>query len=359
MFVAQHWPKPKILIVEDSFLTADAVGDMVRECGCDVAATVGHVEGGVEFLRDHAVDAAVVDIDLHGRPSFPICNQLTRRDIPFLFLTGYDSRYEIPPEFEGKKLISKPVDDQEFESAVLEMASAGRAWEARRSNLILDRLSIADWRLVRPRLAQVAIKAGEILETPGRAVGHLYFPMTGLVSIRACSAQGKRIEVGLVGHEGMIGTAALLNGVQNAEVESVVQHPGLAWRVEVSALAKLLYQNQDLHAHLLHAAHAFMSQMARNALSIGHGTVEQRLARQLLMISDRLGTKSVTLTHDGLAKGLAVRRSGVTVALHMLEARRVIRTRRHSIEILDRNGLVREAGDTCWTAVDASTVPEA
>ena len=352
MFAGQHGAKPRVLIVEDSYLTAAAVGDMVRECGCDVAATVGRVESGVEFLRHHVVDAAVVDIDLHGESSLPICHQLKSRDIPFFFLTGYDDRHAIPQEFKGKTLVSKPVDDRELGTALWGLTSTGRESQAGGSNLVLDRLSMTEWSLLRPRLEHVVLKAGEVLETPGQAIRHVYFPMTGLLAIRAGSAQSKSIDVGLVGGEGMTGTAVLLDPGKNAETETAVLYPGVAWRIAVPVLSELLRQNRGLHAHLLQAAHAFMGQMARNMVSTGCGTIEQRLARQLLMISLRIGAKALTLTHDELAKGLAVRRSGVTVALHMLESRNVIRVRRNLIEICDTGALIHEAGEACWIAAD-------
>jgi CRP-like cAMP-binding protein len=310
------------------------------------------VESGIEFLRKHTVDAAVVDIDLHGESSLPICQQLKSRDIPFFFLSGYDQRHEILQEFKGRRLVSKPVDDRELGTALWGLASTGRA-QAGGSNLVLDRLSMTEWSLLRPRLEHVVLQPGETLETPGQAIRHVYFPMTGLLAVRAGSAQGKRIDVGMVGGEGMTGTAALLDPGKDAETETVVLYPGVAWRVAVPALAELLRQNRGLHAHLLQAAHAFMVQMTRNMVSTGYGTIEQRLARQLLSISLRIGSKALALTHDELAKGLAVRRSGVTVALHMLEARNVIRVRRNLIEIRDTGALVREAGNACWIAADA------
>lgn len=124
MPITQNSTKPKILIVEDSYLTAEAVGDLVKRCGCEVAGAVGRVETGIEFVRKNVVDAAVVDIDLHGTASFPICNQLRQRDIPFVFLTGYDRSYVIPPEFQGTVRLSKPVDDREFETALSSLTPA-------------------------------------------------------------------------------------------------------------------------------------------------------------------------------------------------------------------------------------------
>jgi CRP-like cAMP-binding protein/ActR/RegA family two-component response regulator len=353
MPITQNSAKPRILIVEDSFLTAEAVGDLVKRCGCEVAGAVGRVETGIEFVRKNEVDAAVVDIDLHGTASFPICNQLKQRDIPFVFLTGYDRSYVIPPEFQGTVRLSKPVDDREFETALSSLTPAQPAAVAERGNLVLDGLPASTWWLLEPRLEQVTPGADEVLETPGQKIPYVHFPVTGLVSVRTCSRQGKRIETGLVGREGLTGFAVLLGDVRSVEAEAIVQHPGLMWRIPSQALAELLPLNHDLRAHLLRAVNAFMNQVSRNVLAVGYGTIEQRLARRLLMMSMRLGTRSLALTHEGLSRVLGVRRSGVTVALHMLESRRVIRARRNLVEVLDYTALIREAGESCWTAEDS------
>jgi CRP-like cAMP-binding protein len=83
--------------------------------------------------------------------------------------------------------------------------------------------------------------------------------------------------------------------------------------------------------------------MAETALAVGHDHTDQRLARWLLQACDRLGGPSVAVTHEQLAQALGVRRSGATVALHMLESKGLIRSRRRLVEIRDRDGLARAA----------------
>ena len=82
-----------------------------------------------------------------------------------------------------------------------------------------------------------------------------------------------------------------------------------------------------------------------------------RDARRLMMASLRLASRRLALTHEGLARLLAVRRSGITVALHMLEARHVIRSRRNLVEILDYEGLARAAGETRLNHTEAGARP--
>lgn len=97
--------RPRILVVEESYPTALAVCDMIVRHGCDVAGMVGHVDKGLEFVRDNPLDGAVIDIDLQGDASLPLCEQLRKRDIPFL-------------------LLKKPVDDRELARALAEVAAA-------------------------------------------------------------------------------------------------------------------------------------------------------------------------------------------------------------------------------------------
>ena len=89
-----------------------------------------------------------------------------------------------------------------------------------------------------------------------------------------------------------------------------------------------------------------MNQTANTALSNGTATLEERLARWLLMASDRLPGDEIPLTHEFLSLMLGVRRAGVTVALHYLENRGLINLARKQIVITDRSGLQAAANGT-------------
>ena len=316
--------RPRILVVEESYPTALAVCDMIVRHGCAVAGMVEHVDKGLEFVRDNALDAAVIDSDLHGDTRFPLCEQLRKRDIPFM-------------------LLKKPVDDHEFGRALAGLARPST--ESERGNQVLERLAPDDLRVLQPHLEHVVLKAGETLSKADGEVDWVYFPVTGLVSVSARNARGKAVEVALVGREGIAGGTLLLGPAQSPGLESVMHVSGTAWRAPAGALMPLLERHPALRARLLAAVHAFVRQMSDSVVSIGSSTIEQRLARRLLLASLRLGTPQLALTHEALAKLLAVRRSGVTVALHMLEARKVIRSRRNLVEILDYEGLTEAAGE--------------
>jgi CRP-like cAMP-binding protein len=341
--------KPKILVVEDNVLVADAICDLVRDCGCDVAGAVGHVDRGVQFLADRAVDGAVIDINLHGSLSFSICDELQRRKVPFFFITGHSARAAIPPEFRTAPLLTKPIDAREFKSALAAFGVGTGAFEEvheearpRRGNLLLDTLGEQELAVLAPRLEHVTLREGQILETARQPIAHVHFLTHGLVSFVARCPQGRRIEIGMVGREGVAGISALLHSKGEAVGDAVVHVSGAAWRVAVDELLPLLQSHRDLHTHLLRYVHAFLAQVAETALSTGHAKIEQRLARWLLMAAERCGTTKLPVTHEHLSRALAVRRSGITVALHMLESRRFIKSQRKLVEILDRAGLMHQ-----------------
>ncbi len=83
----------RILVVEDEFLVAEYLGEILRSAGADVLGPVGRVAEALEFLRGNPgpLDAVVLDVNLHGQPSFPIADELIRLGVRFVFTTGYDS----------------------------------------------------------------------------------------------------------------------------------------------------------------------------------------------------------------------------------------------------------------------------
>ena len=104
-----------------------------------------------------------------------------------------------------------------------------------------------------------------------------------------------------------------------------------------------MQKSRSLERAFLKCAQEFMNQTANTALSNGTATLEERLARWLLMANDRLEGNEVPLTHEFLSLMLGVRRAGVTVALNYLEQRGIIQLARGDIIILDREGLTASA----------------
>jgi CheY-like chemotaxis protein len=204
----------EILIVEDNFLTALQVGEMVRDCGYRVAGTLARLKRGLDLIAERAFDGAIVDIDLDGTYSVPLCTELDRRKVPFCFLTGYSSNI-IPSEFRGIPLLTKPADREQLRSALtallperpLELEPQPQpSPDPPRGNQLLEALDEASWAALAPCLEWTVLTAGDYLEKRGTRPSHLTFPVAGAVSLEA-EAGKRRIHVALIGREAMVGTS--------------------------------------------------------------------------------------------------------------------------------------------------------
>jgi len=104
----------RILVVEDNFVLAESMRFSLEELGCTVVGPAPTAARALELLAHGPVDAAVLDIDLRGKSSAPVAEELARRGTPFVFLTGYESAALLPPTFHSWTRLSKPVDPEEL-----------------------------------------------------------------------------------------------------------------------------------------------------------------------------------------------------------------------------------------------------
>jgi CRP-like cAMP-binding protein len=210
-------------------------------------------------------------------------------------------------------------------------------------NRLLQMLSPGDWQLIGPHLETVTLKERQVMEVPNKPIAHVYFIEIGVVSVVAVNEEDHRIEVGIIGNEGLTGVP-LIMGDSRAQHSTYMQIGGNGLRLSADKFVAALRQSESLTRLMLKSAQAFMIQTAHTALANGRAKLEERLARWLLMAHDRLDTVSVPLTHEFLAVMLGVRRAGVTVALHNFERRGLIATRRGQLTLIDRAGIQEVAG---------------
>lgn len=209
--------------------------------------------------------------------------------------------------------------------------------------------------LLKPDLEPAELALGQVLEQPDKPITHAYFIEYGLASVVAANGH-KQLEVGLIGCEGMTGLPIVL-GNDRSPHETFMQVPGNGQRIPADKLREAISQSRSLERALLGFAHSFLNQTANTALSNGTATLEERLARWLLMANDRLRGDEVPLTHEFLSLMLGVRRAGVTVALHYLERRALISLSRKQIVITDRKGLKAAANGTYHEPEDKRGAP--
>ena len=109
----------RILVVEDMYLVADEIVKMVREAGCEPVGPFAHVQDALAALDDDDVHivGALLDINLGNETAYPIASELNRRQIPFIFLTGYGSS-GVDPAFSGAPTLSKPFTRKQLHEAM-------------------------------------------------------------------------------------------------------------------------------------------------------------------------------------------------------------------------------------------------
>ena len=210
------------------------------------------------------------------------------------------------------------------------------------SNRLLNRLSPGDLGLFEPRLERVELASHDLLEHANQPIEHAFFPESGLASVVAIGNGDRRVEVGMIGSEGVTALMVVL-GDDRSPHETMVQVPGAAMRLSAPDLRGAMEASPTLRNLLLRYSQAFLIQTSHTALANGRATLEERLARWLLMSHDRIEGDELPLIHEFLALMLGVRRAGVTVALHILEGQALIRSSRGKIIVLDRKGLEEAA----------------
>ena len=182
------------------------------------------------------------------------------------------------------------------------------------------------------------------LERPNRRIETVWFIEAGIASVVAVQSDDTKVEVGLVGNEGMTGTAVVLGGDQSPH-STYIQMGGEGLRIGVEALRKVMIASPTLRNLLLSYVQVFMVQTAHTAVANARAHIDRRLARWILMAHDRTHGEALFLTHEFLGLMLGVRRAGVTEALQTLKRKKLIETGRNQIVVLSRKGIEQLAGN--------------
>lgn len=220
------------------------------------------------------------------------------------------------------------------------------------ANRLLAALPRKEHARLLPVLAPVDLKFGEILYQPNQPIPHVYFPIDCLVSLLVPTDGHHLLEVGMVGHEGMVGASIAL-GMPSSSLHALVQGAGSALRMSASRFRSELESGPAFRRLVYRHLHALMAQISETAACNHFHVVEARLARWLLMTRDRMRSAEFRMTHDFLAQMLGVRRVGVTEAAGALQSRKLIEYARGQIRILDHLGL-EAACCGCYTAPSAA-----
>ena len=217
-------------------------------------------------------------------------------------------------------------------------------------NQLLASLSEETLKRLKPHLQIVHLQHGQILYAVDDPVPFAYFPRRGcMISLLAVTEDGDTAEVGVTGFEGVVAIQSVLGGGDNS-FDFLVQLAGDAWKINADILRQEFRKDLKLQEAVLRYMHASVAQISQTALCNRLHTVEERLARWLLLCEDRMNGEHITLTHEMLGKMLGTRRSTVSLAAATLQNAGVLNYNRGRIAIKDRRGLQR-VSCSCYETV--------
>lgn len=212
-------------------------------------------------------------------------------------------------------------------------------------NRLLSAIPAECYAQLRPHLEALTLEKGAVLIGADQPFDYVHFPDHGIGSIVTATLDSRRVETGLFGRDGMSGVSALLGATQMSQT-TIIQVAGAGHRITVAALKEAIAASPVLLEILLPYIQTLITQTSFTALSNVNQSIEERLARWLLMCHDRIDGDEIPLTHEFLSIMLAVQRPSVTTALHILEGNGFIRAKRGQITVLDREALIEFADGT-------------
>lgn len=218
-------------------------------------------------------------------------------------------------------------------------------------SLLIEGLPVKQRKQLLESCEPVDLVFGNVLHEANQPIRHVYFPLSGFISLVTTLDGHQPLEMGLIGNEGMLG-ATLALGIGLAPMRAVVQGSGSALRISSQLFKQELLSSPALLRSLKRYLYVVLAQLSQSAACTHFHAIEPRLARWLLMTHDRAHADHFHLTHEFLADMLGVRRSGVSIAAAALQARGLISYSRGEINILDRVGLERAACE-CYAALQA------
>lgn len=224
--------------------------------------------------------------------------------------------------------------------------------ESPATNQLIDGLPAAEARSLLAECRPIDFEFDLELNAAGAEISRVLFPTTAIISITAEVDGHKPLEMGMIGHEGMLG-ASLALGVHRHSMRALVQGAGQALEIPEGSFRRHLADSPALRQAILGYLFVLTEQLAQTATCNAFHEVSARLARWLLMMDDRARGEPLVLTHLFLANMLGVRRSAVTIAAGQLQEKQMIRYSRGHIQVLSRAGL-RSVACECYPATLAA-----
>lgn len=220
-------------------------------------------------------------------------------------------------------------------------------------NFLLAALPAGVFDRIRPVLDEIQLTLKDVLHKPGERATHVYFPGGGFCSVLTALADGSMVEVATIGREGMVGVSAILGGDGCDSSTTMVQADGhVCYRMSTGAFDAEMDRRGEFSAILGRYAQAFLGFVMQSTACNAMHSIEQRLARWLLMAHDRVERDEFPLTQEFVAMMLGATRPTVTVVAGTLQRAELIAYHRGRVTIVDRRRLER-ASCECYRTTTA------
>ena len=189
-----------------------------------------------------------------------------------------------------------------------------------------------------PHLELTDLPLGTVVYDVGGVLSAAYFPADCIISLLYCMNNGTTGEIAIVGYEGMVGISLFMGGLSTSS-RAIVQSAGTAYQLPASILLEEFERHGDMMNFMLRYAQSLITQMTQTAACNRHHSVDEQLARWLLLSLDRLSGNSMTMTPQLIANMLSISVARVAEVASRLERLGVISYSKGRIKVVDRSTL--------------------
>ena len=211
-----------------------------------------------------------------------------------------------------------------------------------RRNVLLASLPPDEFDRIAGALEPVVLARPAELEAPDTEIEFVYFPTSGIASIVAVGLDGETVDTTMIGREGMTGLAVFL-GTNQMPVRTIVQIPLTGFRLPAGTLRAELERGGRLINLLQRYTQVVMVSMAQLILCNRAHRLDERAARWLLQVDERVDEAPFEVTQEFLAEMIGVQRPSLSLAVQQFKADGLIRSSRGRVEIANRDGLLARA----------------
>ena len=232
------------------------------------------------------------------------------------------------------------------------LPSANRPPPTDNANLLLAALPGDEYKRILPSLDLVPLKLKTLLHRPGDPIEHVYFPGGGFCSVLTVLKDGGMVEVATIGREGVVGASAALDGNPVPSISMVQGESDACYRMKADVFRREMERRGAFYELMTHYAQALVGFIMQSTACNAVHSVEQRLARWLLMARDRMGSDEFPLTQEFVAMMLGASRPTVTIVASTLQKAGLITYHRGQIKILDGHKLEKASCECYRTTTD-------